>query len=286
MKRTNGLLPAVMAALFCVCFAKGAAAFNVNPMTIELTATPGQSYTGSFEVVNSMGGAAEPARIYMEDWDKTATGEFVSRMMGTTERSCSSWLTLSPTQFDVPFHGAIDVKYTFSVPESATGSYWTFIMVEGVQKPTMPPSDRDGVQVFIGAKVRYGVRFVINVASGRQYQGKITEISIAPPTATDPKSPKAGLIAKVAFSNTGNTYVKPLGFFEIRNLDGDAVLRKDIAQFYVFPGRDRLLTVQIEKTLPPGEYIAVAVLDYGGESLVAGESHFTIPANPESAGGK
>jgi hypothetical protein len=85
------------------------------------------------------------------------------------------------------------------------------------------------------------------------------------------------LEAKIVFKNTGNSYVKPVGYFEIRNLDGEKVYRKDIEQFYVFPAHDKWVTVPIETTLPNGEYVAMAVLDYGGDSLVAGESHFVVP---------
>ena len=91
-------------------FAEYAEAYNVTPMTIELAAKPGETYTGSFEVTNSTGNSAEPVRVYMEDWDKKPDGDYVSMMAGSQERSCSSWLLLSPTQFDVPFHGTTDVN--------------------------------------------------------------------------------------------------------------------------------------------------------------------------------
>jgi len=292
----------ILAVAFCVFMAGKASAFNVMPMTVELTASAGESYTGSIEVNNSNGEALEPVRVYMEDWDRKPNGDLINMMAGSLARSCSGWLSLNPTQFDVPLHGAIDVKYTFAVPANASGSYWTFILFEGVKKPTSPPGEKDGVQLFIGANIRYAVKFVINVNNGRTVQGKITEISVAPPAAgAVPVSgaptiknaanlPKnVPLVAKIVFSNTGNTYVKPVGFFEIRNLDGETVLRKDIGQFNVFPGGDKWIIEPIEKELSPGEYIAMAVLDYGGDSLVAGESRFISPsadAPKDSTGGK
>ena len=120
-------------------------------------------------------------------------------------------------------------------------------MVEGVQKPVAPPGERDGVQVFIGAKIRYGVRFVIDVAAGRQVQGVISEITVSPQTKTAPTIGAAPLEAKIVFKNTGNAYIKPVGYFEIENLDGETVLRKEIALFYVFPGREKWVVIPVEQ---------------------------------------
>jgi len=150
--------------------------YNVTPMVIELSGKSGETYTGSFEVDNSGGNAVEPVRIYMEDWDRRPDGDFVNMMAGSLERSCSSWLSLSPTQVDVPLHGITEVKYTLRIPENASGSYWTYIMVEGVSKPTEPPNEKEHVQVFIGAKIRYAVRFVVNIAAGSRTEAEISEI--------------------------------------------------------------------------------------------------------------
>jgi P pilus assembly chaperone PapD len=276
MRRSMTIVTIALATFVLLASQKHAAAINVTPMTIEISAKPGETYTGSFEVMNSMSNGAEPVRIYMEDWDKLPNNDYVDKLPGTIERSCSAWLLLSPTQFDVPFHDSTKVKYTFTVPVTATGSYWTYIMVEGVKKPTEPPGSKDGVQVFIGAKIRYGVRFVINVTEGRRIQGTINEISVAPNVKNAPEKNAAALEAKLVFKNTGNVYMKPVGYFEIKNLDGEKVVRKEIAQFYVFPDREKWVEIPIEEALQPGEYIAMAVLDYGGESLVAGESHFVV----------
>lgn len=251
-------------------------AYNVTPMIIELSGESGETYTGSFEVDNSGGNAVEPIRIYMEDWDRSPDGEFVNMMAGSLERSCSSWLSLSPTQVDVPLHGMVEIKYTLRVPKNASGSYWTYIMVEGVSKPTEPPSGKEHVQVFIGAKIRYAVRFVVNITAGSRTEGEISEISIAPTAKNDEISAVKELQVKIVFNNKGNTFVKPVGFLEIKSIDGETVLKKDIEQFYVFPNRDKWIIALLDKTLPPGEYVAFAVLDYGGDNLVAGELHFEV----------
>jgi hypothetical protein len=277
MRRSKLLSSIILIAIFCLLSQRHAAAVNVMPTTIELDAKAGETYTGSFEVANSTDNAAAPIRVYMEDWDRMPNGDYVISMAGSLDRSCSAWMSLSPTQFDVRYNESIDVKYTFTVPANATGSYWTYFMVEGVKKPAVPPSERDGVQVFIGAKMRYAVRFVVNVSSGRQVKGAITEISVAAKTAAAPVKNAPLLEAKIVFKNTGNSYVKPVGYFEIRNLDGEKIYLKDIEQFFVFPGRDKWVAVPIETELKPGEYIAMAVLDYGGDNFVAGESRFIVP---------
>ncbi len=46
--------------------------------------------------------------------------------------------------------------------------------------------------------------------------------------------------------------------------------------FTGYPHAKRVLKTEISKKLPPGNYIALAIIDYGGEELVAGELELEV----------
>jgi hypothetical protein len=50
--------------------------------------------------------------------------------------------------------------------------------------------------------------------------------------------------------------------------------------FVVFPGGGRDLEVAAVTPVPPGTYTALAIVDFGGDHLVAGDAVFEIPGSP------
>lgn len=277
MNLTARTVLAVIAATILLSATPCHANFNVSPMVVEIEAAPGDSYSGAFDVVNGSS-AAEPVHVFMENWDMLSHGEYAQVKSGGTARMCSGWVTLGATRFDAPGGGRSQVNYTVNVPRNAEGSYWTFVLFEGEKKPEPPANNGDGVQVFISTRIRFAVRLVVNVAKGSKAKAAVGALEVAPPPAKGDMKDAAFLV-NLLLNNSGNTYVKTHGYVEIRNLDGASMAKLDVPGFYVFPGHDRWVSVPVKVALPPGEYLALNVIDYGGDELVAGETHFTSPVS-------
>ncbi len=258
-----------------------AAALGAAPAFIEISAKPGVIYNGSVEVTGNAK-TSETVRIYTEDWDLTPKGEDVSSAPGAIDRSCAGWMTLSHSKFDIPVGGGTSVKYSITVPETASGSYWTFIIVESGRKPTKPDDMPNKMQFVIQATFRYAIRVFVNVEQGKKIEGNITGVGVM--QKENPLVKKESVLTAVTtFSNTGNTTVKPQGYVEIRTVDGETVKKIDVLpKTYVIPGRSREIYSPIGNDLPEGDYVALAVLDFGGESYVAGENTFSVKKTPDA----
>ncbi len=238
-------------------------------MLIEIDALPGRVYTGEMRLEN-MSPAAEKVRLYLEDWDKLPDGNDVSLQAGTGDRSCSDWIAVSGKTTELPGNSRDIVKYSIDVPLNASGSYWTSIMLEGVEMPDSRDNAEKTMQIMIKTKFRYAVRVFVNVMKDRHPDGAISGVTIN-------KNSESGsrYRAIVRFKNSGNTLLKPGGFVEIRNMDGVTIGRTEIpSKYYVVPGREREITTVFDGSFPAGEYIALAVLDIGTDRLIAGETHF------------
>lgn len=279
----GSMVAAVLAAL--LGFALPANAFGVTPLYTEIDVLPGQSYTGTIHVESGAGD--EAGRIYLSDWRRLSNGDHQDHEPGTLPRSCGKWLVLSPTQFDLSANESLDIRYSFTVPEDASGSYWTYVMVEGRPRP-MPPQPGDKKGLMVNATARFGFRLVISVSKGRNVLGRINRVEVAPAPG-DGRQDGTGLQAGILFENSGNTFINARCYLEIRGLDGEVVNRSGVHEFYAFPESEWWVRLPVDPKIPAGEYLALAVVDYGGAARVAGEARFTVPepaAPVKSEGGR
>lgn len=274
-------IAAILVALLSL--ALPAKAFNVTPLSAEIDVLPGESYSGTIQVASGAG--EESGHVYISDWKRLPNGDREDNEPGMLPRSCGKWLVLSPTQFEFSANENLEIRYSFDVPADATGSYWTYVMVESVPR-LMPPQPGVKTGLMVNATARFAFRLVINVSKGRNILGRINRVEVVPAPG-DGQRDGAGLQAGILFENTGNTFINARCYLEIRGFDGEVINRSGIHEFYAFPESEWWVRLPIDPGIPPGEYIALAVIDYGGASRVAGETRFTVPepSTPETSGG-
>jgi len=270
MKRYN-LLKLVFVITFLQCSTVNA--LNIIPMKIDLDVRAGEKYSGSISIINDSS-IIESSIIYFEDWDKSSDGKDIFLKSENSSRSCADWFSLSPTQLLIESESLKEVNYLIEVPEIASGTYWTFIMIEGTSRPVKPSESNDSMKVKINATFRYAVRVIINVESKIDKESEITDIEFLYSDVNSENAMKAQIVIK----NTGDTLVNPVGFLEIRDFDGNSVERYELPKnLYVMPYRLRNIEMTIPNNLDKGDYLAIAIIDYGGDGLIAGEARFSIP---------
>ena len=66
--------------------------------------------------------------------------------------------------------------------------------------------------------------------------------------------------------------------FEVRDMTGDTVAYQEIHDRVVLPESKRIFTAKFPADdWPPGQYLALVIVDYGGETLTGGQWPFEIP---------
>ena len=83
-------------------------------------------------------------------------------------------------------------------------------------------------------------------------------------------------VTSVLFRNTGGLPAVVKGEIEYRRLDNSVVRRDSVPTFYVLPGAARRAHVPLPK-LPSGHYVVLALLDFGGSEVAAGQVPLDIP---------
>jgi hypothetical protein len=82
--------------------------------------------------------------------------------------------------------------------------------------------------------------------------------------------------ATVRFANTGTAHIKVKATLEIRDLQARLLHRVEGSEAPMVPGSSRFFPLVVPP-LGPGDYVAVMLLDYGGDEIAAAQVEFRIP---------
>ena len=244
------------------------------PMQFTLSGKPGETVTCTMKAENT-GEEAVSIKISTKDFIKGLYGEEKQVEPGTVKRGCAGWIRISPQKLDLAQHETRTINFSMTVPMDGNGTYWGNILVSQVSKPTLSKTIKKRETSFqIFALQDMLIRVLENVPGTEQKKGVITDISV--------KDQKTGgkATVEVIFENQGNSLLKCSGQVQILDENGEMVrsipLEYGHAPFTVYPGGRRIVYGHIGGNLSPGDYLLLAIIDYGGEDLVAGEMEFEV----------
>jgi P pilus assembly chaperone PapD len=253
----RGLL--TLAALSLV--ATGRAAGQVSVDEAELFLNPGSGKTvGSFNVTNEGTGTAQ-VTIYMLDWDRQENGEHRFLPSGQLPNSCSPYLQVFPQSLRLPPGGRQAVRVGLTGADSLRAACWSIAFVE-----TSTLQSGSGRQITY--VTRLGVKIYV-LPSGLAKDGTVEDIVVQPGDSGRRQ-------IAIAFRASGGLPVWVRGTIEYRRPDNTIALTDSVPEFPVLPGALRRVTVPVPP-LARGSYVALALLDYGGAEIAAGQVPVRVP---------
>lgn len=263
------------ALLILLTIALNGYALRISPVQFDLRIAQGAGASLSFSVLNN---EEEPLELTIGrcDWLRSVEGEnLFCEEAGEVARSATAWLSVTPTRFALRPGEDQDVRFSISTPEASPGgiplegTYWTAIMVEVA--PQASGGQPEGTEIVI--KRRFGLKVLVTFAGTGEKAGQVGDL------ARHGLNP---LWATLAFRNRGSLNLSNVsGRVEIRDASGRTLETLPIAPFPVLPGATRHLVVESRRPkgerYPPGKYLALAVLDYGGPHPVGAQLVFEVP---------
>ena len=97
----------------------------------------------------------------------------------------------------------------------------------------------------------------------------------AKPNASSPRAASGAATPKkqiaIRFHNTGGMHLVAKGHLEFRRLDNSLAREVPIEEFPTLPGATRRVLADIPADLAAGDYVVLALVDFGGAELVAGQ---------------
>jgi hypothetical protein len=163
----------------------------------------------------------------------------------------------------VPANGQATVGFTVAVPAGAAlaGTYWSMVMVEGVQAGGAEAAAVRGARVRIGVRptIRYGVQLATTISGTGS-----AKAAFANPHAEPAAAGHRTLAVDVA--NQGELGFRPKLRLELFDAAGNKVGRWEAARGLLYPGTSVRQAFDLG-AIPAGTYQALVVADAGGESV-------------------
>ena len=254
-----------LCALSCVLLALVArdahGQLTVDALEVHMTASSG------VRMVNVRNDAAKrvQAVLTIEDWERDERG--VNRFMsgGSHPSSCAGALEVFPKSIVLEPGESANVRLSLTQGAGAspgaaanTANCWSVVFIEN--RATQESGGRQ-----LSYNVRTGIKVFGESATARR-DGFIEAMEIAE-SSTDSLD--------VMFRNAGDVQLLVKASVEVRRVDNSVVHRAELESFPVLPSQRRMLRSAVP-VLPKGRYVLLALLDYGGSEIVAGQLEYEV----------
>jgi len=231
---------------------RASAQLLVDPLEITLITAGNTRIPASISLSNASDAAVQ-ATITRQDWDRVENGDNRFLASGTSGASCGAILSASPLSIRVEAHSSRIIRVAAQNAATLTKECWDIFFVEEV--PQRAPLKGNSLQYIF----RTGVKVYL-APPGLARDGQVEDMAVEDSPATKRQ-------VSIRFHNTGGMHLLSKGRLEFRRL----AMQVPIAEFATLPGAVRKLGVDVPNGLAPGDYVVLALIDFGGAELVAGQ---------------
>jgi pili/flagellar assembly PapD-like chaperone len=215
------------------------------------------------------------AIVTREDWDRAENGDNRFVASGSTANTCGTLMSVFPTAFRIEAGASQIIRLAVEKAPNLPRECWDIVFVEEVAQKRM--LTRSGLQY----KFRTGVKVYV-VPAGLKRDASITSMRLEnagsrlASQSRTAASPPVKQRLSIEFSNSGQVHLAGKGRIEFRRLDNSVAMQIPIAEFPTLPGAVRRLELDVPPTIPAGDYIALALIDFGGAEIAAGQLELTL----------
>jgi P pilus assembly chaperone PapD len=254
---------------------RASAQLLVDPLEVSLTTAGNSRVSGSFSLSNTTDAAVQ-ATITRQDWDRVENGDNRFLPAGSTGSSCGAMLSASPVSIRLEPQSSRIIRLGAQPTSAITKECWDIFFVEEVAQHSAVKGNslqyifRTGVKVYVAPPGLARDGAVENMA--------VEDVAVTPPAASSTLATSTGAAPQrtkrqiaITFHNTGAMHVLAKGRLEFRRLDNTLAVQVPIAEFPTLPGAMRKVMVDTPSGLAAGDYVVLALIDFGGAEIVAGQ---------------
>ena len=233
--------------------------FFVTPEIAEINAPSGSTRTINFTFVNG-GKNVIHCRLHLKDVQINPDGEVMLLKAGSTPFSCSDWIELKESEFDLGPLQRRNVLGLLKIPEGVVGGRYARLAVE--------VSESRGEKNVITIP-----ETMIAVLVGKEFQtkGEISKLQLV----HKGNVPSEFL---VSFKNTGDIHLKVRGNLVVKDKTGNVVMQLSLSkeEMLVLPGSIRNFRVALPEPLQKGDYVVEVKFFSQRKELVAATKKISI----------
>lgn len=225
----------------------------------EKTVSPGQNYQVII-LIKQTGGKSDRLKIYQNDYFFDYTGKSYYPAPGKLKRSNADWIEIQNNELILNTNEEKSILLDVHVPpnDSLKGTYWSTIMIEGVNEDDANPSG----QITIHSRTRYAIQLLSNFADTGS-----NLLKFHTPKLLNKSTGQKAL--QVILSNDGDHVLSPALSLELFNSQtGSSSEKKTLSPKELLPGTSRTFEFPLDSIASENQkYIAVIVADGKGENI-------------------
>ncbi|MFN2316059.1 MAG: molecular chaperone [Gemmatimonadales bacterium] len=239
------------------------AQLTVDQLSIVFRLTPGEPRLGVLTLRNDSDQPLQ-AMIGLHDWDRNLDGTNQWHALGTVPGSCGDALEVFPPTVNLPPGGTQAIRITIDSTFRPERECWAAAMIE-----TAAPPPSSGMSVV--HRMRTATKIYVQ-PPGVAPIGAVEGLRVGA-MSIQGDSVRA---VEVVVANTGGQHFEGQVELQIRTPDNQVVEALPLPTAYVLGGA-RVRVRAAFPDLPPGRYLLLAVVDYGGAELAAGQIEYRVP---------
>jgi hypothetical protein len=252
---------------------------QIDPLLIERKAAAGSQLKYEINVENLDPLESVTLEASVVDIEESERGAYVLAPAGTTSYSIARWTSVSPTRFTIPPGGLQRIEVTVSVPRGTAGGRYGAVAVTTVPERTDAAAGAFAASTFTFRMASF-IELEISGSTPRlEAYAESFEVTLSGqyPEYRERMGEDA-LVFTVVVKNESNVHVITKGNLTISTADGRTVARYPLGggRGVVLPDATVGLRSVIRSTLPPGEYTARAVIDYGARRPIVASTTFAV----------
>lgn len=245
------------------------ASVAITPASIDAKVQRGTSYTQNFTISNNTSAPLKFRCSVNDMWYDEQNNRLTARA-GTFPRSASLWIQFTPSEIVVQPNSSATVKAVITVPQGATGSFYTVPVFEGMPLENSQKVAQTNVSTAsIGVKFRGMMMFT--TSEGSEYNIEIMNGKVSPPTAS------SELQMNLDLRNRGTAHARVRGAFAILNASGALAGRGNIEEKRYLPTQRDFIKGKWAGELAPGKYTCLVTLSYNRIGLEPTSMVYEIP---------
>jgi P pilus assembly chaperone PapD len=273
--RVRGTVLALCAAIGSVISQPASGQLLVDPLEVTIVSAGANRVSGSFSLSNATDAPVQ-ATITRQDWDRVESGDNRFLPAGTTGKSCGALLSASPLSIRIDPHTSRIIRLGVQNAKALNKECWDIFFVE--ELPQRASVRGNSLQYIFRTGVKVYVAPPSLTRDGGVEDMAVEDVPVTPPksSASPAKLPASMPLPtkrqiSIRFHNTGGTHLLAKGRLEFRRLDNTLAMQVPITEFPTLPGATRKLMVDVPADLAAGDYVVLALIDFGGAELVAGQ---------------
>jgi len=259
------LIAVIIAFVLVQNFNASAQSVSLAPSRVYFKASPGETKKQVVHVTNSSQ-AKQSFTITFGDFSATGTDGKTQLMKGgESEHTCASYMSASPSFFELEPGKSQDVEVIIdlpNIPESNKVKWGTMMLKLTKEKTQANKGENDGVGMGILETFQFVVHIFQTPPNITLKQAEIEsfkEVTTAQDTAR---------MLSLTTKNTGDAILDCASYLEFSNLHTGFEQRSKPAAFTILPGGGRQMKFSVPNHLPKGKYTVTAVVDIGSKDAV------------------